>query len=93
MSCHNKRCIQSKCRNNAMCNKIGGINQYNCVKGKCVKIESCSTRQQCRTKYGRHYACVKNICRKIRTGCRGDDDCPKGRKIAGLKWKLCLAVF
>ena len=76
-----------------MCNKIGGINQYNCVKGKCVKIESCSTRQQCRTKYGRHYACVKNICRKIRTGCRGDDDCPKGRKIAGLKWKSCLAVL
>ena len=61
-----------------------------CHKEKCVKskIETCSSHAECRGKYGRNFACVKNVCRKIKTGCRRDDDCPKGRKFVELKGKL-----
>ena len=41
-------------------------------------------------KYGRSYACVKDICRKIKTGCRRDYNCPKGRKFVELKGKSSL---
>ena len=71
-----------------MCNKPGGKNRYACVSGKCIRIETCSSTQQCNMKYGRSYACVKNICRKIKTGCRRDDNCPKGRKFVEMKGKL-----
>merc|ERR1712179_801631 len=80
LSCFNKRCIRTKCRNDEMCNKLGGKNKFTCVSGKCVKIETCASNQQCKDKYGSKYACVKNICRKIASGCMNNDEfCPKGK--------------
>ena len=65
LSCFNKRCIRTKCRNDEMCNKLGGKDKYTCVSGKCIKIETCTTNEQCKEKYSRKYACVRNVCRKV----------------------------
>ena len=49
--------------------------------------------QDCPDKPGKTKKCMKNKCFYISTGCREDDDCPKGRKVVDFKAKFQLQSF
>ena len=47
-----------------ICSSIKGVSSV-CIKGKCLRTESCRTNTQCRKKYSKSYSCVRRTCRKV----------------------------
>ena len=68
--CQAKRCSRFKCTDDAWCNRKGGKDQYNCVKGKCILKTVCKRDGDCPS----NSYCEKNECIQIKQ-CNNKQQC------------------
>ena len=75
--CQAERCSRFKCTDDAWCNRKGGKDQYNCVKGKCVLKTVCNRDGDCPP----NSYCEENECiaQETESGFNSIQQCKKHR--------------